>query len=192
MQFLPLALQAASLGAQYLGRNKQPDQFSTVNPQQQELLQQLLSGVQGQGGSFGYLNPQTQSQNFQQYVADPTMQRFMNRTVPGIQQKYAGIGQLRGTNAGDDILRSGADIESELARLQFQAMQGSQEQGLQAALGLLNKPLFNQNLTPESDPLNDILKGFSSGLPNSLTQLLSQFTRPSGGGMSQPNQTTVG
>lgn len=104
---------------------------SQLTPQQEQLQQQLIQGLGGSGplGLLGQFN----FDNFQRDVGDPLRQQFQQRTVPGIQQRFAGLGQLRGTSSGDTITRAGADLEGQIANLGFQGQQNSLDRILRGA-----------------------------------------------------------
>src|SRR5271170_2333198 len=72
-------------------------QLSTLNGQQNDVLQQILKMVQQSGGGVeqafqllqGYLDPN--SEQYKNFEA-PYLQQFNQQTIPGLAEKFAGYG----------------------------------------------------------------------------------------------------
>lgn len=130
----------------------QPDKFGksgTMTPQQRQSLNQLLSFLSPQGGLgqgavrgaqyYGdLLNPESQTY---QSLEQPYMQRFQQQTVPGLAERFAGLGAMGGglssSGFGQALSAAGANLQAQLAAMRTAAQQ-------QAAGGLLGQ--YNQGM----------------------------------------------
>lgn len=126
------------LGSQ--GQEQQRGVQSRFSPENQQLFDQRISEILGQGG-------------LDQFSFDPIEQRartqFQQQTLPGIQERLTGLGAGGGRSSGGlEILgQAGAGLEEGLAaqRSQF----GLQRQQLmQQLLGLGQQEPFHQQRTP--------------------------------------------
>lgn len=122
--------------------------FSTMAPQQQQLFQQLLSGMFGGGQNplFGA------GQNYLQQLLGggpeataafeaPYLRQFQEQTVPGLAERFAGLGSgAQSSSAFQQALgQAGAGLSENLASLRS----GLQMQALPQALQYSQQP-FNQ------------------------------------------------
>ena len=140
---------------QMQGRSGTPkgyDQFSTMNPQQSELLQQLLGSISGQQGNINQ-NPLYQSgQNYLQNLLQggdqafanfeaPFKRQFHEQTIPGLAERFAGMGAgAQSSSAFQNALgQAGAGLSENLASLRSQL----QMQALPQALQYANQPFSN-------------------------------------------------
>ncbi len=142
--------------AGYFGH--QPDEYKKLSTQtggQQDALQQLLQNLQQSGGEGGNY------QKSQDYLgslldrdpgvydrfAEPYMRQFQEQTVPGLANRFAGLGGAQGGGAlsssgfGQAVGGAGAQLQSNLAGLFAQLQGGAANQ----AMGQYNN-LANQGL----------------------------------------------
>ena len=124
-------------------RKDQMKQFATLNPQQQQLLEQILSMVGG-GGQLGeaygdslsqlqeYLDPTSAA--YQRFAA-PEMQQFEQETVPGLAERFAGAGAMGGglssSGFGQALSSAGGQLQTRLAGMKA----GLQQQALRDIMG---------------------------------------------------------
>lgn len=124
-------------------RKDQMKQFPTLNPQQQQLLQQILE-MTGQGGQLGeayggalsqlqeYLDPTSAAY---QRFAQPEINQFEQETVPGLAERFAGAGAMGGglssSGFGQALSSAGGQLQSRLAAMKA----GLQQQALGDILG---------------------------------------------------------
>lgn len=171
-------------------------QVPTMNPQQNQLLMQLLSqlGIGGQGqnqpGSVGGNYNQAQNwlsqllqggdEAFNRFEA-PYKRQFNEQTVPGLAERFAGLGALGGglssSGFGQALSSAGAGLSENLASLRS-GLQG------QAAGQATNQ--FNQlaNLGLGAQPFQYVKKNGSQGLlPNALANLLGGTTQGAASGL---------
>ncbi len=144
------------------GSGPSNEQFSTLTPEQQQLLQQLISGIGGQGPLSGLFGVDQES--FQKSFVDPAMNTFNNRTAPAIQQRFIASGGARSSSAEDTLTRAGADVQGQLnqtlAGLINQA-QGRAMQGL--GLGLGTQAFQNVQDPGSTGLFGELFSGVGSG-----------------------------
>jgi len=149
---------------------------------QQQLQSDIMQALQGGGGNLGFLDPNFSFDQFNQQVGDPARQQFQQRTVPQIQQRFAGVGALRGTAAGDTITRAGADLEGQLAQQAFQA----QQRGLDRAVSAFNPALQSQYTgDTQTNPFGALFGGIGAGAAQNFD--LTQFLNALGFSSGNPN-----
>ncbi len=125
-----------SLGGQQPSTTELPGggkltEFSRQNPQQQQLLSQLLSHLSGQLGQPG-----------QDPIAAQAQKQFKEEGLPGLLQRFtAGGSTLQGSGVRDAILKAQGDLEGGLAGRQYEMLQNLLGGGLQ--------PQQEQYLTPK-------------------------------------------
>jgi hypothetical protein len=168
---IPVAKKAVKGIGGLLGGAEQPgiEQVSTLTDQQQQVLSQLLTGIQGGefsqfgqseqfgeglgalSGLLGGFDPQRTTEAFQQQVADPARQQFQEEVLPSIQERLIGAGAGRGTTAQRQFAQAGQRLEQGLSgQLAGQLQQGEQlgaQQQLQAlgiAPGFVSSPQQQQ------------------------------------------------
>lgn len=127
--------------------------FSTLNPQQATLLQQLLGSMTGQSANIQQ-NPLYQSGgNYLQKILSgdtsefeaPLMRQFNEQIIPGIAERFSGLGSgAQSSSAFQQALGgAGADLSERLGALRG----GLQMQAVPQALGYAQQPFTNlQNL----------------------------------------------
>jgi hypothetical protein len=127
--------------------------FSTLNPQQSTLLQQLLGSISGQSGNIQQ-NPLYQAGgNYLQKILGgdtsqfegPLMRQFNEQIIPGLAERFSGAGAgSQSSSAFQQALGgAGADLTERLGALRG----GLQMQAAPQALGYAQQPFTNlQNL----------------------------------------------
>lgn len=150
-------------------------QRSTVNPQQQGALSQLLSQAMGglQGNKFDFAPIEAQAR-----------QGFQQNTVPGIAEMFSGMGTGGGQRSSafaHSLGQAGAGLETNLASMKSQYGQ-QQQQALMQMLQMALMPQF-ENIYQQGQP--SPLQGLFSGLGQGLGQGAGMWAT---GGMSGLNQ----
>ena len=126
--------------------------FSTLNPQQSQVLQQILSSLGQQGGAAGDI---TQNRGYQlgsQFNEDilggdtskfeaPLMRQFNEQIVPGLAERFSGLGSgAQSSSAFQQALSgAGADLTERLGALRG----GLQGQAAGRALDYAQQPISN-------------------------------------------------
>jgi len=135
------------------GRAKGYDVFSTLNPQQSSILQQLLGSMSGQEGNIQrnplYQAGQSHIQNIlggnTEAFEAPLMRKFQEEIIPQLAERFSGAGAgAQSSSAFQNALSSsGADLAERLGALRG----GLQQQAAGQALNYAQQPVSNlQNL----------------------------------------------
>lgn len=156
--------------------------LSTLNPQQQTLLQQLLGSMSGLEGNI-QRNPTFQAgQSYLQKILGgdteafeaPLMRQFNERIIPGIAERFAGVGAQSSSAFQQALGSAGADLAERLGALRG----GLQGQAVGQALGYAQQPVSNlqsllgmstQAFAPKQKPWwQELLGGLSGGVGTGL------------------------
>lgn len=197
---------------QFLFGNK--DQFKTmptVSGQQGAFLNSLLSqlmGMQGAGGTYGqsqdYLSQMLSgSPEAYERFAAPHQTHFNEKILPGIAERFSGLGGGLGGGAGSSsgfgqalggaASQYGSNLAGLYAQLQQQAAQQAMGQyGNLSQLGLGTRTFENMYRPGSTGAVGGLLSGIGQGVGSGLgmplgNSLLSQFGNLFGGGQSQGN-----
>lgn len=161
------------------GSDDKLKQLSNLNPQQQQILSQLLENIQGLGGSQGgfgqatnllqqYLDPQ--SDVYKNFEA-PYMQQYEQQTIPQLAERFAGAGggALSSSGFGQALGAAGSNLQTNLAQMKSQL----QRQSISDILGQYNT-MSGQGLGAQ--PFMYYNKPGSMGLlPTALTAGVKAF-----------------
>lgn len=175
------------LGLLGFGGSK-PDQFKqlpTYSPEQQQMLRSILSqlGMMGQGeGAYGLaqnrlsslLSPD--SDIYGEFEA-PYLRRFNEQTIPGLAERFAGLGAqggaLSSSGFGQSLGAAGAGLQTDLAALranmQNQALNSafSQYNNL-SQLGLGSRPFENLYQPGSTGLFGNTLSGLAGGIGSGM------------------------
>lgn len=158
------------IGKFLFGSDPEIQQLQNLNPQQQQLLQQLLSGGMGnlQGGQ-NYLSKLfgNNSEDFSDFE-NPFITQFNEQTVPGLAERFSGMGARNSSAFTQALGQAGAGLSQNLASLRGNLRQNALGHTFgQAQLGLGTSP-FNylqqpgtQGLVPGA--INSFASGFGRG-----------------------------
>lgn len=113
------------------------DKYSSFNPQQQAIFEQLVASLQGKLG--GELDPAR---------AAPYLRQFEEKTIPGLAEKFAGLGAGSQSSSGfqQALGSSAADLSERLASMQS----GEQSNIINQLMQLLG--LSTESLTQQQTP----------------------------------------
>ena len=154
---------------------------STLDPSQQQFLQQMLSQLGGGGGvgqNFGQANDflsrilSNDPSTIAQFEA-PYRQQFEQQTLPGIAERFAGAnpmgGGLSSSGFGQALGGAGAQLQAQLAGLRGQHQQGASQQAMNqynqlGQLGLGTRSFENVFQPGSGGLLGGALSGLGSGL----------------------------
>ena len=158
------------------GKEEKMQQVPTMNPQQMQMLQQMLTGMGGGGFGGGAMGAGMQNltdilsnnpEAMQKFDA-PYMRQFQQKTVPGLAERFAGMGSggSMGSSAFNQSMgQAGAGLQEQLAALHGQMQQGAmgQLQGMMG-MGLGAKP-FENIFRPETQGLlGNLMQGAGQGM----------------------------
>jgi hypothetical protein len=167
MAWAPFAAMGASSLLDKLWGNDKMKQVPTMTKEQQALLNQILgflgSGSQLGGGFTKGLSLQQQmmdpsSEAVEQFAA-PYQQQFEQQTIPGLAERFAGMGALGGglssSGFGQALGAAGGNLQTQLAALKAglgqQAAQSLMSQyGSMLGLGLGAQPFAYQQPAPSA------------------------------------------
>lgn len=171
---------ASALGGLFGKQNQQ----TPIQGQQQQLIDQLLASLGGQGPYSDLFNVNEES--FNQGFREPAMAQFRNQTAPQIQQSYIASGQQRGTGLEDTLSRAGVDMDMMLNQMYAQQQQQAQQNKLgtignilgqgpgapntptsgqamgQGFAGFLSSPQFGQSVSSATRGLTTPRRGFEA------------------------------
>jgi hypothetical protein len=131
------------IGNFLFGSPPETKQLPTMNKGQQALLSQLLQllnpqGQIGQGNQEAidlqrqYLDPSSEAVN---QFAQPYMDQFNQQTVPGLAERFAGLGAMGGglssSGFGQSLSAAGGNLQNQLAALKA----GLGQQAAQSLMG---------------------------------------------------------
>lgn len=159
------------------GRPQYTQQISRLNPQQQQLSSQLLSGLSQNPANFDFSG-----------IENAARQGFEQKTIPSILERLTAMGGSRSSALGQQLGSAGAGLESQLAAMRGQFGQNQ--------LQMLLNPNQNENLVfPEQQGFLQLLLSSLGGgagaglglLAPQLGQLLSGLFGNQGGGNQYNN-----
>lgn len=154
----------------------QYQQLPTQSPDQQQFMKQLfaLLGGQGFGGASGALDYyKNLLEGDSSAFEAPLMREFQEQIVPGIAERFSGMGAQRSSAFGQQLGAAGAGLEEKLAALRA-GLKGQGAQGLLGAFGQLGGLGLGQQ------PFGYVEK--QSPLMQFLAQIIGGAARGFGGG----------
>ena len=170
------------------GSKPKTEHLSTLNPQQQQLqnqLIQMLGPLLQQGGGF-LESLFGGGQGGDQFAASYKRQ-FEEQTIPGIAERFSEADAQNSSAFGQQLGAAGAGLQENLASLQGQLSQ----QGLQALMQLLSQgqqPTFNTMYQPGGGgAFPELMRGLGGAIPgafsgNPLQALMGSSNAMSGAG----------
>lgn len=188
MSWAPFAAMAASQALDKFGPKDRPEKLLTMNKGQQGLLAQLIkmfnpSGQLGQGNqkAMSYqqqlMDPSSEAVN---QFAQPYMNEFNQRTIPGLAEQFAGLGGgmgggLSSSGFGQALGAAGGNLQTQLAALKAGLGQQAGQSLMNQYSGLLGgalsaQPFAYQQQGPSA--FGGVLSGWAKG----------GFQMPGGGG----------
>jgi hypothetical protein len=187
--YLHARLKKKGLMASFGKSPKGYDAFSTLNPQQMSILQQLLGSMQGQQGNIQqnplYQGASSYLQNlysndegaFDAFEA-PYKRQFNEETIPGLAERFSGMGAgAQNSSAFQQALgQAGSGLTERLASLRGNLQLGALPHAMQYAqqpfqniLELLNMQTHGYVQKPQkSSFLKNLGLGLGGGFSNAL------------------------
>ena len=182
-----------SLGKLLGGRSAKTEQLPALTPEQQNILNQILGMLDVEGMDIGNseLFGAGQDQLLKMLEGDtslieaPLMQQFEQEIMPGIAQRFGGLGAKSSSGYQQAMANAGGNLAAQLGQLRYGAKESALDralayssqraQGLQslANLGLGTKS-FGYQTTPGSPGL---LEGMLSGAAGMAGQRLAMPRR---------------
>lgn len=150
-----------------LGSKDKVKQLSTLDSGQQTLLKLITEGLANGTGGFGDLFGGFDQDAFNKGVKDPALKTYQDEILPGILEKF--VGQSGGSAMRRGVLKSGTDLTSKLAGLQYDAQQKQQANrmaGLNTALG--TRSVENIVQGGSEGLVQGAVKGLATGVGQSI------------------------
>lgn len=141
-------------------------QYSTLNPEQRNLLSPLYSGLQGNNQQFSDILSQLlnyEPEGLEDMQA-PALRQFEEEVVPSILERFAGSNSRASSGLNQALSGAGKNLTTDLASMRAQLLQQKPQirsNALQTLLGY-NQYLTNPNMTyntlqPQSGGLSNLL-----------------------------------
>jgi hypothetical protein len=151
------------------GKDAEELQMSTMTPEQQQFLSQFMGGLgEATPQMFQYLNQllSGDSQSYNDFAA-PMMRQFQEETIPGIAERFGGMGAQSSSGFQQSLGKAGAGLQENLAALrsQLQMQATNQLQGM-IGQGLGTKSF--ENLYMPAQP--GMIQGMAQGAGQALGQ----------------------
>ena len=139
-------------------------QVPSVTPQQSDFYNQLINALMGKGSMQGPLG--MGFENIMQILSGkpeafeafekPAREAFEKRTIPGIAERFSGVGGQRSSAFGQQLGQAGADLETQLSSQRA----GLQSQALNQLMQLVSQAGHPQVAYQQGQPgsFADILK----------------------------------
>lgn len=149
-----------------MGKPEKMQQFSTVNPQQQGALSQLLSQAMGglQGNKFDFAPIEAQAR-----------QGFQQKTIPGIAEMFSGMGSGGGQRSSafaHSLGQAGSDLETNLAGMKANYGMQQQDQLMNMLRTALMPQTENIFRPAQQGFFGNMLGGIGQGAGTSISKLL--------------------
>ena len=173
----------AIIGALLSGLMGSKNEPTPIQAQQKQLLDQLLSGLKGEGQFANLFS--TDQAAFQKSFVDPAKQMFKGQIAPQIQQSYIASGQQRGTGMEDTLARAGVDLDQLLNQNFMNFQQNAQNRQTTAIGSILGQGAGAPEQIGYGKAAMQGLAGYMSGdrFGNDIGNITQSF-------MNQKNQTS--
>lgn len=157
-----------------LGSSPSYDKVSRLTGGQDDLLNNLMMGLQGQGPMAGLFGVDQQS--FQNSFVDPMMRQFEQRTAPAIQQRFIASGGARGSNVQDTLTRAGADVQGQINQKLAELISQAQNRAMQGAqLGLGTQAFGFQENPGQTGLIPQLASGIAGGFAQPFGQGIANY-----------------
>lgn len=167
------------IGEFFFGSKDKVKQASTMLPQQREAFENFYSGnniadnpLYGAGQDY-LTNLLSGNQNATSEFNAPYLQQFQQQIVPGLSERFAGMGTgaggLNSSGFNQTIAQAGSGLQSTLAALRQQLL----GQASQQALGYAQQPYSNLLQSFGVQPFENIYRPGSPGLLGGVAQGLA-------------------
>lgn len=111
-------------------RKKKPKKLSTLDPKQQQLYNDYIDSLSGQGpySDMYQFNPEQAGEVFDKSVARPAYRSYEENVIPKITGQYRSGNIMNSSYSAEALARSGRDVQESLDAERAKAMyQGQQD-----------------------------------------------------------------
>lgn len=125
-------------------KKKKPKSISTLDPQQQQLYNEYISSLRGEGPHSSLFNYDAEgaNANFDKNVGRPAYRKFEENVIPGITGQFRKGNIGNSSYTGEALSRAGRDVQENLDALrsdmQFQGQQNANTNKQNAINSILN------------------------------------------------------
>jgi hypothetical protein len=200
----PIGTAIGGIGGGLLGlfsgggkKKNKTKQLPLQTKEQIELSKLLNQGLISGEGSFKDLFGEFNQGEFEKGVTQPALKNFEENIIPKILQDYIGSNSVLDSGFQKAQFKAGTDLQSDLAKLMYQARnQNTQNRltGLQTGLGKTNVENITQK--PQTNELNAILEGYAGNSGDKASKGLEDLGKYLKDLLSSPQKeapaTTVG
>lgn len=184
-------------------KTKKPKQLSTFDPMQQQLYQQYMQSLTGNGpfSDLYNFNAEQANQAFDANVSRPAYRSFRENVIPQITGQFRQGNLMNSSYAGDALSRAGRDVQENLdaqrSAMQFQGQQQSQASKQNAINSLLNTQSFAYSKPGEQKPstidqiLNSVAPSAGEWFADYLRPKNNQYASGPGNPNYSPNSGYV-
>jgi len=180
------------------GKPERKEKLSTLNDQQNDLFNNFLQTLSGQGQGndvfnqlFNYFSGLTGNDSeTQKQLEAPIMRQFNEQIIPQLAEQFAGMGSgnLNSSAFQNQVAQSGVDLSERLGALRAGLRQQG-AQGLQQLASGAFQPTFENVVRPQTPGLvGGALQGVTPWLGTAAGfGLWDQFQNKFGSNQSMPN-----
>ncbi len=170
------------------GKKSKLKKLDILTDQQKQLMSLISEGLTSGQGAYGDLFAGFNQQEFDKGVTEPALKNYKERILPVIQEKFISGNQVGGSGAQNEALKSGVDLQSQLAQLMYQAQQDQRKQSQQNKLAAsqlaLGTKTFENYQTPEkTGAVEALLQGAIPSLGTSAGEGIKQNIGPALSGL---------
>jgi phage tail tape-measure protein len=129
-------------------KKKKPGTISTLDPKQQQLYNDYVNGIRGEGslGNLYNYDAESANQNFDKNVSRPAYRNFQENIVPTITGQFRKDNLGQSSYAGQALSRAGRDVQENLdaqrSNMIFNGQQQAQNSKQNAITGVLGMSNF--------------------------------------------------
>lgn len=151
-------------GEALFGKSGKTKKLSTVDKNQQELLDLINEGLKSGTGPLSDLFGKFNEEEFEKGVSQPAIKNFQENILPSILEKFTSNNQSLGTPSRIAQLKAGTDLQSKLAELMYQGQQQQKQNKLAGLNTAVGKQTVENIYKPGSEGLvQGAVKGFAEG-----------------------------
>jgi len=147
------------------GKKDKVKKISTLTPEQQNMMKLIDEAITKGTGPLADVFGEFNEEKFKKGVADPALKNFQENILPQIQEKFIAGNQVAGSGMRRGQIKGATDLQSELARLLYQA-QEQQKQNKIAGINALQGTRGFENIYQkgEQNPIAAAGQGIISNI----------------------------
>lgn len=174
-------------------RTKKPRRIGTFDPQQQELYNQYVGSLRGEGPFKDMYNFDAEGYNnvFDQTTARPAYRNFRENVIPNITGQYRQGNLMNSSYSGEALARAGRDVQENLDALRSQNIFSGQQQAnankQNAINSILNQKTFGFQDRQQSQGIDSVLNAAAPA----VSQWFADYLNNSRNGTAKPTVPTA-